>query len=300
MRLHLPYPRFNARLALVNGGCELVFLSKNFKIQSHRPPSVRFRPTFWKKMDGKATEIDLNEFLGGISDGNPQQSASAVNTRPRDVTDKPPKTKEGLRSDSKGKKSTKGKEKATASHVMPKSSASGSMPRAVEPVNHPQQEISRSALEELKSLQQESMSSMNDMIANLATTISNAIKQNANTTGVKRRCDFSDSEYDDDSQDEIDLDSSVQNLLGNSAESHSDNTDKQDTSKHKDEVLEDMSKFLEETDTVSENTDENLADFVDKMLHASVSDEKTKTQLEKYNRPQNCKNLISTKVNTEI
>ena len=43
-----------------------------------------------------------------------------------------------------------------------------------------------------------------------------------------------------------------------------------------------------------------LASLVDKMVKTSLSEEKIKEKHEKYNRPENCENLINTRVNPEI
>ena len=40
--------------------------------------------------------------------------------------------------------------------------------------------------------------------------------------------------------------------------------------------------------------------LVDKMVKTSLSEDKTKEKHEKYNRPENCENLINTRVNPEI
>ena len=40
--------------------------------------------------------------------------------------------------------------------------------------------------------------------------------------------------------------------------------------------------------------------FVDKMVKTKLSEENAKDKLAKYNRPRNCENLVSTRVNPQI
>jgi len=51
---------------------------------------------------------------------------------------------------------------------------------------------------------------------------------------------------------------------------------------------------------VSDPVNAKLALLNEKMVKTSLSEEKTKEKHEKYNRPENCKNLINTRVNPEI
>ena len=51
---------------------------------------------------------------------------------------------------------------------------------------------------------------------------------------------------------------------------------------------------------MSEPVNAPLALLVDKMVKTSLSADKTKEKHEKYNRPENCENLINTRVNPEI
>ena len=43
-----------------------------------------------------------------------------------------------------------------------------------------------------------------------------------------------------------------------------------------------------------------LATLVDKMVKTTLSEDNAKEKLTKYDRPQNCENLVSTRVNPEI
>ena len=40
--------------------------------------------------------------------------------------------------------------------------------------------------------------------------------------------------------------------------------------------------------------------MIDKMVKTSLSEEQLKEKYDKYNRPENCENLMGTKVNPEI
>ena len=67
-----------------------------------------------------------------------------------------------------------------------------------------------------------------------------------------------------------------------------------------DEVLGELSKLYESEGMVSDPINAKLALLVDKMVKTSLSEEKIKEKHEKYNRPENCENLINTRVNPEI
>ena len=69
---------------------------------------------------------------------------------------------------------------------------------------------------------------------------------------------------------------------------------------NKGEVLGELSKLYEGTEgTVSNPINAKLASLVDKMVKTSLSEENIKEKHEKYNRPENCENLINTRVNSE-
>ena len=70
---------------------------------------------------------------------------------------------------------------------------------------------------------------------------------------------------------------------------------------NEDEVLGELSKLYEWEGTVSDPINAKLASLVDKMVKTSLSEKKKiKEKHEKYNRPENCENLINTRVNPEI
>ena len=69
---------------------------------------------------------------------------------------------------------------------------------------------------------------------------------------------------------------------------------------NEDEVLGELSKLYESEGTVSDPINAKLASLVDKMVKTSLSEEKVREKHEKYNRLENCENLINTRVNPEI
>ena len=69
---------------------------------------------------------------------------------------------------------------------------------------------------------------------------------------------------------------------------------------NEDEVLGELSKLYESEGTVSDPINAKLASLVDKKVKTSLSEQKIKEKHEKYNRPENCENLINTRVNPEI
>ena len=69
---------------------------------------------------------------------------------------------------------------------------------------------------------------------------------------------------------------------------------------NEDKVLGELSKLYKSEGTVNDPINAKLASLVDKMVKTSLSEEKIKEKHEKYNRPENCENLINTSVNPEI
>lgn len=51
---------------------------------------------------------------------------------------------------------------------------------------------------------------------------------------------------------------------------------------------------------MSDAVSTQLANLVDKMVKTKLSEENEKEKLVKYDRPQNCENLVSTRVNLQI
>ena len=69
---------------------------------------------------------------------------------------------------------------------------------------------------------------------------------------------------------------------------------------NEDDVLGKLSKLYELEGTVSDPINAKLASLVGKVVKTSLSEEKIKEKHEKYDRPENCENLINTRVNPEI
>ena len=64
--------------------------------------------------------------------------------------------------------------------------------------------------------------------------------------------------------------------------------------------LAELSKIYDSEGAVSDAVSTQLANLVDKMVKNKLSEENAKDKLAKYNRPQNCENLVSTRVNPQI
>ena len=67
-----------------------------------------------------------------------------------------------------------------------------------------------------------------------------------------------------------------------------------------DNVLAALPKIYDLEGTVSDPVSSQLANLVDKMVKMMLSEDNTKQKLGKFNRPQNCENLATTRVNPEI
>lgn len=65
-------------------------------------------------------------------------------------------------------------------------------------------------------------------------------------------------------------------------------------------ILGQMAEFFADTDKCSPKVEEQLAEMVNKMGGLNMTDEKLKTKMEQYRRPENCKFLQTTRVNEEI
>ena len=158
-------------------------------------------------------------------------------------------------------------------------------------------------LNELKDLQRQSLSSMNQMISTMTTAVETFTQ--ARTSRKRKRDEMSESESSDqedptdpgmagNSPGDGDITSRVNDLL------QSTESSKNCSKANEDEVLGELSKLYESEGTVSDPINAKLASLVDKMVKTSLSDEEIKEKHEKYNRPENCENLINTRVNPEI
>ena len=156
-------------------------------------------------------------------------------------------------------------------------------------------------LNELKDLQRQSLSSMNQMISTMTSAVE--VFTQVRPSRKRKRDEMSESESSDqeDSTDPGtagnppgDINSEVNDLL------QSTESSKNCSKANEDEVLGELSKLYESEGTVSDPISAKLASLVDKMVKTSLSEEKLKEKHEKYNRPENCENLINTRVNPEI
>ena len=96
------------RLALVNGRrVPLSSAQKYLWNPLSSDSSLLFSSQTWQDVRRHKYCSRFKHILEEISKGEPSQASNTVNTRPRGTTGKDTGTKEGLRSDSKGKKSTK-------------------------------------------------------------------------------------------------------------------------------------------------------------------------------------------------
>ena len=156
-------------------------------------------------------------------------------------------------------------------------------------------------LNELKDLQRQSLSSMNQMISTMTSAVETFTQ--VRTSRKRKRDEMSESESSDqeDSTDPGmagnppgDISSQVNDLL------QSTESSRNCSKANEDEFLGELSKFYESEGTVSDPINAKLASLVDKMVKTSLSEDKLKEKHEKYNRPENCENLINTRVNPEI
>ena len=143
---------------------------------------------------------------------------------------------------------------------------------------------------------------MNRMILSVTSAVQ--VITQSKTSRKRKRDEMSDSESMDVEHSAhgemagnlLDISTRVNDLLQQSKTSKQSNTSKTD----EDEILGKLSKLYESEGTVSESRNAKLALLIDKMVKTSLSEEKTKEKHEKYNRQQNCENLINTRVNPEI
>ena len=159
-------------------------------------------------------------------------------------------------------------------------------------------------LNQLKDLQRQSLSSMNQMISTMTSAVETFTQ--ARTSRKRKRDEMSESESSDQEDlNEYDLNDPgmAGNPPGDISSQVNDLLQSTESSKNcskADEVLGELSKLYEAEGTVSDPINAKLASLVDKMVKTSLSEEKIKEKHEKYNRPENCENLINTRVNPEI
>ena len=177
--------------------------------------------------------------------------------------------------------------------TLPKASATSSTnkPRAPSHTNH------EAVMEGLKSLQENQTASI-AAITDMVSTMNKFFNSSGSGISRKRKRDeLSDSEADehdgDDEAESLNVEEAYQKLV---------NEDKtpEKLAEDEDNVLAELSKIYDSEGAVSDAVSSQLANLVDKMVKTMLSEDNAKEKLGKYNRPQNCENLVSTRVNPEI
>ena len=67
-----------------------------------------------------------------------------------------------------------------------------------------------------------------------------------------------------------------------------------------DELLKELASEIDNTGTTSEKVAASMADIINKRFSQSLTDEKLKTKLDQYDRPDNCERLVFPTVNNEV
>ena len=147
----------------------------------------------------------------------------------------------------------------------------------------------------------QSLSSMNQMISTMTSAVETFTQARGSRKRKRDEMSGSDSSDQEDPSDPGmagnspgDITNQVNGLL------QSTESSKNCSKANEDDVLGELSKLSESEGTVSDPINTKLASLVDKMVKTSLSEGKIKEKHEKYNRPENCENLINTRVNPEI
>ena len=133
----------------------------------------------------------------------------------------------------------------------------------------------------------------------MVSTVKEFIHSSASAGSHKRKRDgLSDSDVDEHKGDDaitesVDLTEACEELI--SADKPPEQLPEGEES-----VLAELSKIYDSEGAVSDAVSTQLANLVDKMVKNKLSEENAKEKLTKYNRPQNCENLVSTRVNPQI
>ena len=144
---------------------------------------------------------------------------------------------------------------------------------------------------------------MNEMISTMTVAIETLTQ--TKTSLKRKRDEMIESESSDQESNQEDSTAMVGNPPGDISSQVNDLLQTNESSKNsskanEDEVLGELSKLYKSEGMVSDPINAKLTSLVDKMVKTSLSEEKTKEKHEKYNRPENCENLINTRVNPEI
>ena len=165
------------------------------------------------------------------------------------------------------------------------------------------QSVVLKGLNKLKDLQRQSLTSMNEMISTMTVAVETLTQ--TKTSLKRKRDEMIESESSDQESNQEDSTAMAGNPPGDISSQVNDllrtNESSKNSSKaNEDEVLGELSKLYKSEGMVSDPINAKLTSLVDKMVKTSLSEEKTKEKHEKYNRPENCENLINTRVNPEI
>jgi len=187
-------------------------------------------------------------------------------------------------------KGSSSKRKATLPNV-----SATSKPRAH---SHTQHEAVMEGLKTLQDQQTASLASLGTAITGMVSTVKEFIHSSGSGTSRKRKRDeLSESDADeheiDDEIESIDVDEAYKKLV-------SEDKTPEKPAEDEDNVLAELSKIYDSEGAVSDPVSSQLANLVDKMVKTMLSEDNAKEKLGKYNRPQNCENLVSTRVNPEI
>ena len=133
----------------------------------------------------------------------------------------------------------------------------------------------------------------------MVSTVKEFIHSSASAGSHKRKRDgLSDSDVDEHEGDDaitesVDLTEACEELI--SADKPPEQLPEGEES-----FLAELSKIYDSEGAVSDAVSTQLANLVDKMAKNKLSEANAKDKLAKYNRPQNCENLVSTRVNPQI
>ena len=133
----------------------------------------------------------------------------------------------------------------------------------------------------------------------MVSTVKEFMHSSASAGSHKRKRDeLSDSdvdeyEGDDDIPESVDLTEAYEKLI-------SADKPPEQLAEGEDNVLAEQSKIYDSEGAVSDAVSTQLTNLVDKMVKTKLTEENAKDKLAKYNRPQNCENLVSTRVNPQI
>ena len=132
----------------------------------------------------------------------------------------------------------------------------------------------------------------------MVSTVKDVMYSSGSGSSRKRKRDeLSESDADeheiDDEIDSVNVDEVYEKLVSVDKTSEKPAEDE-------DNVLVALSKIYDSEGAVSDPVSSQLANLVDKMVKTMLSEDNAKEKLGKYNRAQNCENLVTTRVNPEI